>query len=349
MVRIDTLRTSFLALVVPAFALATVACGGGNGGNDPYTSGVDPSAQQSDNAAASARGGDRDATTDEQPNAVADGTEGDDKGYQAALGQDGAPLARRQHADDPGTTTASAAAALPSARARTALVLERGASRVQHLNKSTSYYSHTTYMNESTGTRRTDCSGFVGYALNRVARRRLREGAAPEHVQAARGRLVQLPLDPLHDRLDPDHARAGAASPARLILKPGDVIAWLQPPSVSSENTGHVMVVNSVARNGRTERGPRRRHRLDHGSRTRTTAAAPRTPASAPAPSASRSIRAARRRRTTGAVASATTRCRRRSRSAASSDRAGPRDERPLSPRAVASCRSWLSTLPPSR
>src|SRR5262245_58834317 len=38
------------------------------------------------------------------------------------------------------------------------------------LNESTSYYSHTTYMNEATGTRRTDCSGFVGYAVRRIDR-----------------------------------------------------------------------------------------------------------------------------------------------------------------------------------
>ena len=39
---------------------------------------------------------------------------------------------------------------------------------VNTLNTSTSYYWHGTYMNEDTGTRRTDCSGYVDYAIRRV-------------------------------------------------------------------------------------------------------------------------------------------------------------------------------------
>lgn len=249
MVRIDTLRTSFLALVVPAFALATVACGGGNGGNDPYTSGVDPSAQQSDNAAA--QGGETaNATTDEQPNAVAEGSEADDKGYEAALGQEGAPLAADSTPDDPGSDgVGSSSSALGTARSTTFSSEVRR--EYNTLNKSTSYYSHTTYMNESTGTRRTDCSGFVGYALNRVS---------PDAYAKVPHPNTYKPLaDDWYNYLSTRYTTASTQTTVRwrritraIDLKPGDIIAWLQPPSVSSENTGHVMVVNSVARNGRT-------------------------------------------------------------------------------------------------
>jgi hypothetical protein len=126
---------------------------------------------------------------------------------------------------------------------------------VSFLNKSTSYYDHTTYMNESTGTRRTDCSGFLGYGLNRVMPDAYAKVPHPNTFKP----LADDWYDYLSTRYTSKTASPGSTPRWRRItkaanLQPGDVIAWIKPASVVSENTGHVMVVNSYARTGRSDR-----------------------------------------------------------------------------------------------
>jgi hypothetical protein len=121
------------------------------------------------------------------------------------------------------------------------------------LNKSTSYYSHTTYMNESTGTRRTDCSGYIGYALRRVLR-----SAYDIINNATYGTSVKSEdyVDYFMNR--PTTASTNTSSARwrkiKLIrdLKPGDVLVWRNPSWM--ENTGHTMVVRDYPRAGRTSK-----------------------------------------------------------------------------------------------
>ncbi len=104
-------------------------------------------------------------------------------------------------------------------------------------------YQHTTEIDESTGTFKYDCSGFVGYALARVLPDRL------ESVKAWNG--VKRPLAKHYTNffasIDPGKAKSGWTRVARAIdLVPGDVVAWLKPADMVSANTGHVMIVRAA-------------------------------------------------------------------------------------------------------
>ncbi len=89
-----------------------------------------------------------------------EGTEGGDRGYADALTT---PPPQAPTSDD---DVAQGAQALLSTRGG---AIKNEALRIAgFVNASTSYYSHTTYMNESTGTRQTDCSGLTGYMLSRA-------------------------------------------------------------------------------------------------------------------------------------------------------------------------------------
>jgi hypothetical protein len=96
-----------------------------------------------------------------------------------------------------------------------------------------SHYAHHTVIDESHGVFDYDCSGFVGYALKRVAPQ-----AFGDLVTATRPRPLAKDFYAFfakHDHID----RVAD-------LAPGDIISWLEPPAKHSRNTGHVMVVDQA-------------------------------------------------------------------------------------------------------
>jgi hypothetical protein len=118
------------------------------------------------------------------------------------------------------------------------------------LNTATSYYSHSTYMNEETNTRRTDCSGFVDYAIRRVL---------PEAYDKVPHPDTQRPLaNDWYKYLKERYQTASTQESIRwreIIhvrdLMPGDLVVWLRPENVSGDNTGHIMVVAAKPTTGR--------------------------------------------------------------------------------------------------
>jgi len=242
MVRIDTLHRSLLALV-PALALTTVACTGNVESGEDTT---EPRATEQTADMAS-----DDPQNPLPGNAGISGSEASDEGYAAALAQDGQAREFDGSADEPGSDVAQSSDALLSTRGTTFVNEMRREN--DFLNKSTSYYSHTTYMNESTGTRRTDCSGFVGYALNRVL---------PDAYAKVPHPDTYKPLaDDWYNYLSTRYTTASTQSTPRwrkivkaMDLKPGDVVVWLTPDNVTSENTGHIMIVNGYPKAGRSDK-----------------------------------------------------------------------------------------------
>jgi hypothetical protein len=106
-------------------------------------------------------------------------------------------------------------------------------------NMRSSRYQHTTRVDEEAGDYRYDCSGFIDYALERVA---------PEAFAALPHRPGKRPLAQDFVQLFEDLGAGGkpkrwraVASPAA--LRPGAVLAWRKPHDIDSHNTGHVMIV----------------------------------------------------------------------------------------------------------
>lgn len=105
-----------------------------------------------------------------------------------------------------------------------------------------STYSHKTQVDESIGQFNYDCSGFLKYALSYSV------PAALSSLQEATVRrplakhfvsfITSLPPGKVVDRW----RRLERATD----LTPGDIIAWLKPPDVVSNNTGHVMIVREA-------------------------------------------------------------------------------------------------------
>lgn len=107
-----------------------------------------------------------------------------------------------------------------------------------------SHYQHRTDVNESKGVFNYDCSGFVDYALQKVA---------PEAY-------AEIPISkPSSQRpLAQDFYNLFARSTTRTAywqrvtkvdrLQSGDIVAWLRPPENDSNNTGHVMIIASQPR-----------------------------------------------------------------------------------------------------
>ncbi len=136
--------------------------------------------------------------------------------------------------------------------ARGTKILGEAKRNTSHLKKSTSYYSHTTYMNESTGTRRTDCSGLVGYVLKRTISAALDKVPHPGRSKALADDYYR------YFKTRPTSASTQSATRWRRItsvknLKPGDMVVWTYPSW--NENTGHIMIVKDYPRRGRTTRG----------------------------------------------------------------------------------------------
>jgi cell wall-associated NlpC family hydrolase len=108
------------------------------------------------------------------------------------------------------------------------------------------HYAHRTRVDEASGVFDYDCSGFVGYALARVAPAALRavqDATRPRPLANDFEATLAAGIGPWHTV-----ARADA-------LQPGDVIAWLEPAAKRSRNTGHVMIVARAPWQGRQPAG----------------------------------------------------------------------------------------------
>ena len=139
--------------------------------------------------------------------------------------------------------------ALPAAPAVTTGPKESGASLVAEADRElhamrTSAYEHHTAIDESTGSFLYDCSGFVDYALRNAAPR-----AFAELTQATVRRPLAKHLEGFFASIPPGTTRGHWMRVAKVSdLRPGDIIAWLQPPDSSSKNTGHTLVVHGPLR-----------------------------------------------------------------------------------------------------
>jgi len=100
------------------------------------------------------------------------------------------------------------------------------------------HYTHRTNVDESLGRFDYDCSGFVSYAMARVA---------PAAYEAVHSFAAHRPLarDYVAWILSLSGASRASWAPIPTVqsLRAGDVVAWLKPASVVSRNTGHVMIV----------------------------------------------------------------------------------------------------------
>lgn len=105
-----------------------------------------------------------------------------------------------------------------------------------------SSYQHTTEVQEANGVFRYDCSGFLDYALGRVL----------PNAFAVLPRSGSRPLaQDFHDHLKLQSTQVtGPGGWVRVerpeFLMGGDLVAWLVPPDSDSNNTGHVMVVETI-------------------------------------------------------------------------------------------------------
>lgn len=246
----NRIHTLFRTLLVAMPAAALVACGGGD--NSDPTGGAEP--QSADVPVAAAENAPADPVTlnaDGVPvnelgtDMRAEGSEGEDPGFADAVAS--APAGEPSAADDGVSQTSQALLG-----SRGAAVKSEAQRLVDMLNQSTSYYSHTTYMNESTGTFRTDCSGFTGYILSRVTR----DGY--DKVPKPSWRAKPLAEDYFaYIASRPTTASQQTSARWRRItsvkdLKVGDMVSWKYAPP--NPNTGHLMIVRDVPRPGRSDR-----------------------------------------------------------------------------------------------
>lgn len=137
---------------------------------------------------------------------------------------------------DDGDLPKSAVVAAPGAGG--AALLSEANRIVGRLREST--YSHKTRVDETAAEYDLDCSGLIDYALARVCPDALdtlpRNGAGKRPLAKHFVELI--------DGMQPGQKKGRwkrVGKPAE--LAPGDVVAWLKPADVTSNNTGHVMIV----------------------------------------------------------------------------------------------------------
>jgi hypothetical protein len=233
MVRIDTqsLRRALLVLA-PVAGLLGVACGGsadGSGGGDM----IDDPANV----------------------AHVDGYEGQDEGWAAALDEANVPAPATPPVADEASEGSSDIGKSQDALTVTSrgyTLVSEHRRQLSYLKVSTSYYDHTTYMNEETGTRRTDCSGWVDYSLIRVLRSAYDLVPHPNtYKPLADDWYRYLSARPSSESTDTSKARWRRILHAQ-DLKRGDLVVWLTADGSSSDNTGHVMMVDGTPTRGRT-------------------------------------------------------------------------------------------------
>lgn len=120
--------------------------------------------------------------------------------------------------------------------------LAEEARRILRAAKTTGY-SHTTTIDETSGTFLVDCSGFVDYALANVL---------PDAFGDLQSATVNRPVAKSFVTFTSGLGGGGIGrwrrvADARAIV-PGDIVSWLIPPdSEPTTNTGHVMIASSVA------------------------------------------------------------------------------------------------------
>ena len=182
-------------------------------------------------------------TAEELGEGTVEGAEGTDEGFAAALAAE-QPTAEEQPAADGVGQTADA---LLSTRGTT---LANEARRIAGFtNRATSYYSYTTYMNEETGTRRTDCTGLMSYILKR-------KSLSGYNLIPDGGNAHPLSED-FYDYFAsrPTTANTGTSARWRRIvyamsLKPGDIIVYKYSSTSSTGTTGHTMMVKELPTRG---------------------------------------------------------------------------------------------------
>jgi hypothetical protein len=130
---------------------------------------------------------------------------------------------------------------VPRGQAAKALLSE--ANRELKLVKISSY-SHKTHVNEAVGQFEYDCSGFLKYALSR---------SVPEALHSLQTATVRRPLAKHFVGFVTSLPSGKVVGRWKRIdrvtdLAPGDIIAWIKPPTVVSDNTGHVMIVRAAIR-----------------------------------------------------------------------------------------------------
>jgi hypothetical protein len=101
-------------------------------------------------------------------------------------------------------------------------------------------YAHQTEVDEVRGSYVYDCSGFLGYALQRVDPAAY--AALPVTSKSKKRPLAQDFFTGFERQIRP---WSRVLHPRN--LKPGDVVAWLKAPESDSHNTGHVMLVREHA------------------------------------------------------------------------------------------------------
>lgn len=108
--------------------------------------------------------------------------------------------------------------------------------------RTSSTYAHDTHVDEKTGVYDYDCSGFVSYALERSVPDGLAtiQGASPKHPDAAQFEIFFASLAKQPAGRWRSVARA-------LDLGPGDVVAWIEPTSIVTSNTGHIVIVRAAS------------------------------------------------------------------------------------------------------
>lgn len=120
--------------------------------------------------------------------------------------------------------------------------LAEEARRILRAAKTTGY-SHTTTIDETSGTFLVDCSGFVDYALANVL---------PDAFADLQNATVKRPVAKTYVDFTSTLGPAGTGRWRRVLdaraVVPGDILAWLTPPdSGPTTNTGHVMIASSAA------------------------------------------------------------------------------------------------------
>ena len=171
----------------------------------------------------------------------ADQNEGEDPNFEAASGDAGAADSEAPAGGDSGGGAPSAPPVDPATPA-VQLLVQEAAREVTAMK--VSVYDHTTLVDESTGTFKYDCSGFVGYALSRVLPAQL----AAVKAFASSTRPGAMHYEQFFASITPGTVKGGWSRVARAVdARPGDVVAWITPVDLVSTNTGHVMIVTGPA------------------------------------------------------------------------------------------------------
>jgi len=149
------------------------------------------------------------------------------------------PLQPDETSEEPGDETEDGGDELPATPSSGSVLdsLAAEGERELAMVRSTRY-THRTNVDESLGRFDYDCSGFVSYAMARVA---------PAAYESVHSFAAHRPLarDYVAWILSLGGASRASWAPIPMVqsLSAGDVVAWLKPASVVSRNTGHVMIV----------------------------------------------------------------------------------------------------------